>query len=106
MVITSSEFVRDIFKTHDLKFDSRPNLIAGKIILYSYVGFGFAPYLKVSYVFKFIREEEGNNLVEKIMMVKRSYVNLLEMILSLSNVTIVRAAFRKGSAQKRGFSWR
>ncbi|KAH0464480.1 hypothetical protein IEQ34_007266 [Dendrobium chrysotoxum] len=46
IVITSSEFVHDIFKTHDLKFDSRPNLIAGKIILYSYAGFGFAPYVK------------------------------------------------------------
>ncbi|KAH0463902.1 hypothetical protein IEQ34_006688 [Dendrobium chrysotoxum] len=76
IVITSSEFVHDIFKTHDFKFASRPNLMAGKIILYNYASFSFAPYgktwsklrsLKQVMSFKFIREEEGNNLVEKIM---------------------------------------
>ncbi|KAH0464384.1 hypothetical protein IEQ34_007170 [Dendrobium chrysotoxum] len=53
--------------------------------------------------FKFIREEEGNNLVEKIMIAKRSPMNLSEMLLSLSNVTIARAAFGKGSAQQKSF---
>ncbi|PKU78995.1 cytochrome P450 71D8-like [Dendrobium catenatum] len=120
IVITSSEFVRDIFKTHDLKFASRPKLMAVKIIEYNYAGFGFAPYgktwsklrkicalelfsLKRVMSFKFIREEEGNNLVEKIMMAKGSPVNLSEMLLSLSNVTVARAAFGKGSAQKKKF---
>ncbi|KAI0516229.1 hypothetical protein KFK09_008901 [Dendrobium nobile] len=58
--------------------------------------------IRVMY-FKFIKEEEGNNLVEKIMKAKRSPVNLSEMLLSLSNVTIVRAAFGKGSTQQKRF---
>ncbi|KAI0516227.1 hypothetical protein KFK09_008899 [Dendrobium nobile] len=120
IVITSSDFVRDIFKTHDLKFASRPKLMVGKKILYNYADFGLAPYgktwsklrkictvelfsLKRVMSFKFIREEEGNNLVEKIMMAKGSPVNLSEMLLSLSNVTIARAAFGKGSAQQKRF---
>ncbi|KAH0464003.1 hypothetical protein IEQ34_006789 [Dendrobium chrysotoxum] len=120
IVITSTEFVRDIFKTHDLKFASRPKLMAGKIIFYNNTDIGLAPYgktwsklrkictielfsLKRVMSFKFIREEEGNNLVEKIMIAKRSPVNLSEMLLSLSNVTIARAAFGKGSAQQKRF---
>ncbi|KAL0921508.1 hypothetical protein M5K25_008587 [Dendrobium thyrsiflorum] len=120
IVITSSEIVHDIFKTHDIKFASRPELMAGKIILYNYANFGLAPYgktwsklrkicivevlsLKRVMSFKFIREEEGNNLMEKIMMAKRSPVNLSEMLLSLSNVTIARAAFGKGSTQQKRF---
>ncbi|PKU79001.1 premnaspirodiene oxygenase-like [Dendrobium catenatum] len=120
IVITSSEFVRDIFKTHDLKFASRPKLMAGKIILYNYADLGLAPYgntwsklrkictvelfsLKRVMSFKYIREEEGNNLVEKIMTAKRSPVNLSEMFLSLTNVTIARAAFGKGSSQQKRF---
>ncbi|KAI0516222.1 hypothetical protein KFK09_008894 [Dendrobium nobile] len=120
IVITSSEFVRDIFKTHDLKFASRPKLMAGKIILYNYADLGLAPYgntwsklrkictvelfsLKRVMSFKYIREEEGNNLVEKIMTAKRSPVNLSEMLLSLTNVTIARAAFGKGSSQQKRF---
>ncbi|KAH0463935.1 hypothetical protein IEQ34_006721 [Dendrobium chrysotoxum] len=120
IVITSSEFVRDIFKTHDLKFASRPNLMAGKIILYSYGGFGFTPYgktwsklckicaldlfsFKRVMSFKFIKEEEGNNLVDKIMMVKRSPVNLLEMLLSLSTMTIWIEAW--DGARSQGNGW-
>ncbi|KAL0908564.1 hypothetical protein M5K25_023066 [Dendrobium thyrsiflorum] len=120
IVISSSELVCDIFKTHDLKFASRPKLMAGKILLYNYSDFGFAPYgktwsklrkictvelfsLKKVMSFKFIREEEGNNLVKKIMMAKRTPVNLSEMLLSLPNVTIARAAFGKGSSQQKKF---
>ncbi|KAL0921502.1 hypothetical protein M5K25_008580 [Dendrobium thyrsiflorum] len=120
IVISSSEVVHDIFKTHDLKFASRPELMAGKIILYNYANFGLAPYgktwsklrkicivevlsLKRVMSFKLIREEEGNNIVEKIMMAKSSPVNLSEMLLSLSNVTIARAAFGKGSTQQKRF---
>ncbi|KAH0464651.1 hypothetical protein IEQ34_007437 [Dendrobium chrysotoxum] len=120
IVITSREFVHDIFKTHDLKFASRPKLMAGKIILYNSTNIGLAPYgktwsklrkicavelLSLNRVtsFKFIREEEGNNLVEKIRMARRSPVNLSVMLLSLSNVTIARAAFGKGSPQQKRF---
>ncbi|XP_020702414.2 premnaspirodiene oxygenase-like [Dendrobium catenatum] len=120
IVITSRESVRDIFTTHDRKFASRPKLMAGKIIFYNNTNIGLAPYsktwsklrkicivellsLKRVTSFKFIREEEGNNLVEKIRMAGRSPVNLSAMLLSLSNVTIARAAFGKGSAQQQRF---
>ncbi|KAI0516226.1 hypothetical protein KFK09_008898 [Dendrobium nobile] len=120
IVITSRDFVRDIFTTHDVKFASRPKLMAGKIIFYNHTNVGFAPYsktwsklrkictlellsLKRVMSLKFIREEEGNNLVEKIRTAGRSPVNLSVMLLSLSNVTIVRAAIGKGSAQQQRF---
>ncbi|KAH0464060.1 hypothetical protein IEQ34_006846 [Dendrobium chrysotoxum] len=62
-----------------------------------------ATYHEYSLVLTFIREEEGNNLVKKIRMARRSPMNLLVMLLLLLNVTIVRAAIRKGCAQQRRF---
>ncbi|XP_028550821.1 cytochrome P450 71D11-like [Dendrobium catenatum] len=120
IVITSREFVRDIFITHDLKFASKPKLMAGKIIFYNNTDIGLAPYgktwsklrkicilelltLKRVTSFKLIREEDGNNLVEKTRMEGRSPINLSAMLLSISNVTIARAAFGKGSAQQQMF---
>ncbi|KAI0516224.1 hypothetical protein KFK09_008896 [Dendrobium nobile] len=46
IVITSREFVCDIFRTHDLKFAARPELMAGKIIFYNNSDIGLAPYDK------------------------------------------------------------
>ncbi|KAJ0969470.1 hypothetical protein J5N97_022347 [Dioscorea zingiberensis] len=44
LVVTSSKLARDILKTHDLIFASRPHLKAAHIILYGNMDMAFAPY--------------------------------------------------------------
>lgn len=122
IVITSPDLVRDVFKTHDLKFASRPKLTAAKIILYDAADFGFAPYGKVwSHLRKictvellnpkrvkslgFIREEEGHNLVQKIRAAAGhgSPVNLSNLLLCTSNASVARAVFGKDNAHRERF---
>ncbi|KAK8943201.1 Premnaspirodiene oxygenase [Platanthera zijinensis] len=120
IVITSAELVREVFKTHDLKFASRPKLAAGKIILYDNADFGLAPYGKVwsqlrkictvellsqkrVKSFAFIREEEGRNLVEKIRAEAGSPVNLSKLISYSANTGIARAVFGKDNPHKESF---
>ncbi|KAG0478390.1 hypothetical protein HPP92_013109, partial [Vanilla planifolia] len=120
VVITSPDLVRQVFKTHDLKFASRPELLAGKLIFYNDSDFALAPYgklwiqlrkictmelLSVRRVksFGFIREDEGNRLVESIRAAAGSTVNLSEMLLSAANATVARAAFGKECAHEQSF---
>ncbi|KAJ0969467.1 hypothetical protein J5N97_022344 [Dioscorea zingiberensis] len=44
LVVTSSKLAREILKTHDLIFASRPHLKAAHIILYGKMDMAFAPY--------------------------------------------------------------
>ncbi|KAK8943203.1 Premnaspirodiene oxygenase [Platanthera zijinensis] len=120
IVITSAELVREVFKTHDLEFASRPKLAAGKIILYDYADFGLAPYGKVwsqlrkictvellshkrVKSFAFIREEEGRNLVEKIRAAAGSPMNLSKLIQYSANTGVARAVFGKDNPHKESF---
>ncbi|KAG0476736.1 hypothetical protein HPP92_013577 [Vanilla planifolia] len=120
VVITSPDLVREVFKTHDLKFASRPELLAGKLIFYNDSDFALAPYgklwiqlrkistmelLSVRRVksFGFIREDEGNRLVESIRAAAGSTVNLSVMLLSAANATVARAAFGKECAHEQSF---
>ncbi|KAK8943198.1 Premnaspirodiene oxygenase [Platanthera zijinensis] len=113
IVITSAELVREVFKTHDLKFASRPKLAAGKIILYDNADFGLAPYGKVwsqlrkictvellshkrVKSFAFIREEEGRNLVEKIRAAAGSPVNLSKLDVDEDLVDVLLRIQKRG----------
>ncbi|KAK8961719.1 Premnaspirodiene oxygenase [Platanthera guangdongensis] len=120
IVITSAELVREVFKTHDLKFASRPKLALGKIIMYDSADFGLAPYGKVwsqlrkictvellspkrVKSFGFIREEEGRNLVEKIRAAAGSPVNLSKLIRNSVNTGVARAVFGKDNPHQEIF---
>ncbi|XP_077222091.1 desmethyl-deoxy-podophyllotoxin synthase-like [Tasmannia lanceolata] len=110
IVISSPEVAREIMKTHDLKFSSRPELFLPDIVLYNRKDLVFAPYgdywrqlrkicilelLSPNRVKSFyqVREEEVSNLVQSISSVNGSTVNLTKMLISLTNNITSRAAF-------------
>ncbi|WOL17880.1 Cytochrome P450 [Canna indica] len=117
LVVSSPDHARDVLKTHDISFCSRPRLTAGHKLSYGGLDIAFAPFSdhwirmrKLSSVEFFsakrvqlllpTREEEVRTLVQNISRTASANVavNLSEMFLCLlSNVTS-RALFGKRSA--------
>ncbi|XP_020104238.1 premnaspirodiene oxygenase-like [Ananas comosus] len=112
VVVTSREIARELFTTHDLKFASRPNIIAADIAIYGGMDILFAPYgaywrqirkicvmeilsAKRVLSFRHVREEEVLDLVKQInsMSSSHSTANLSEMLHSLTNNITSRVAF-------------
>ncbi|XP_061362144.1 cytochrome P450 71A1-like [Gastrolobium bilobum] len=110
LVVSSVDVAKEIFKTHDVAFSSKPQTTAGKIILYGCTDVAFAPYgddwrqkrkicvlellsLKRVRSFQSIREEEVAQLVDTVREAcesKRSSVNLSEMLIATSNNIVSR----------------
>nr|DAD30758.1 TPA_asm: hypothetical protein HUJ06_009609 [Nelumbo nucifera] len=130
VVVSSPDIAREILKTHDIIFASRPKVIAAERLLYNYKDLASAPYgeywrqvrkicilqlLSVKKVqsFRRVREEETALLIENI---RRSCfsspslsapVNLSESLVSLTNDIICRVAFgRKYSGGEGGRRFR
>ncbi|KAK7310356.1 hypothetical protein RJT34_07818 [Clitoria ternatea] len=112
IVVSSAEYAKEVMKTHDLVFASRPQILAAKIIAYDFTNISFAPYgnywrqlRKICTIelltqkrvnsFKPIREEELTNLIKKIESQKGSPINLTEATFSSMYTIISRAAFGK-----------
>uniref|UniRef100_A0A6V7QSU9 Premnaspirodiene oxygenase-like n=1 Tax=Ananas comosus var. bracteatus TaxID=296719 RepID=A0A6V7QSU9_ANACO len=112
VVVTSREIARELFTTHDLKFASRPNIIAADIAIYGGMDILFAPYgaywrqirkicvmeilsAKRVLSFRHVREEEVLDLVKQINLMSSSHstANLSEMLHSLTNNITSRVAF-------------
>ncbi|KAK7310355.1 hypothetical protein RJT34_07817 [Clitoria ternatea] len=110
IVVSSAEYAKEIMKTHDLVFASRPQILAAEIIDYNSTNIVFAPYgnywrqlRKICTMelftqrrvnsFKPIREEELNNLIKRIKSQEGSPTNITEAILSSMYAIISRAAF-------------
>ncbi|MED6192824.1 hypothetical protein PIB30_013715 [Stylosanthes scabra] len=110
IVISSPEYAREVMKTHDLVFASRPKILAMEIMSYDSTNIVFAPYgnywrqlrkictlelftTKRVKSFQPIREGELTNLVTRIASVKGSTVNLTEEVLSSIYTINSRAAF-------------
>nr|KYP65590.1 Cytochrome P450 71D11 [Cajanus cajan] len=110
IIVSSPEYAKEIMKTHDVIFASRPHTLASDILSYESTNIISAPYgnywrqlRKICTVelftqkrvnsFNQIREEELTNLVKMIDSHKGSPVNLTEaVLLSIYNI-ISRAAF-------------
>ncbi|XP_043688633.1 cytochrome P450 736A117-like [Telopea speciosissima] len=118
LVVSSPDAAREIMKTHDLIFSSRPTSSFGRRLLYNHKDIGFAPYgeywrqvrkicvlqllsMKRVQSFQPVREEETKVMIENI---KRScsnspsssaLVDLCEMLMSLTNDIICRVALGK-----------
>ena len=110
IVVSSPECAREVLKTHDLNFASRPPILATKILAYNSLGASFAPYgdywrqlrkifalelLSVKRVQSFqpIRWEEFNNLIKLVASKEGSTINLTkEVFTAISRITI-RTAF-------------
>lgn len=112
VVVSSAECAKEIMKTHDLLFASRPLILASKIIGYDATNISFSPYgnywrqlrkictaelftPKRLNSFKPIREEELSSLIKIIASENGSPFNLSEALLTSNYAIISRAAFGK-----------
>ena len=120
IIVSSPEFAKEVMRTQDVVFASRPRVLSSQIMLYDCTDIAFAPYgeywrqvrkicmqelLSTARVqsFKPIREEELFNLVEWIASNVGSAINLTEKVhTSIYSITS-RAAFGKKSRDHEEF---
>lgn len=124
LVISSAEVARQIFKSHDLIFSSRPELYSAKRLSYECKAISFAPYgeywrdvrkiailellsAKRVHSFSTVRAEEVSLVIDSIARSSLSStpINLSELMLSLANNVICRVAFGKkfdGASEVKG----
>ncbi|XP_002523467.3 desmethyl-deoxy-podophyllotoxin synthase [Ricinus communis] len=112
IIVSSPEIAKEIMKTHDVIFASRPFIVALKIIFGNTTDVAFAPYgefwrqmRKICVVeilsakrvqsFRPIREEEILNAIKEITCSEGSMVNISKVLLSYAYNVILRAAFGK-----------
>ncbi|KAF8378204.1 hypothetical protein HHK36_029541 [Tetracentron sinense] len=121
VVVSSADVAREVLKTHDLIFSSRPKSSIAKRLLYDYKDVALAPYseywrqmrricilqllsAKQVQSFQSVREEETALMIKKIEEQSgSSSLNLSEMFVSLTNNIICRISFgRKYSGLESG----
>ncbi|XP_027343492.1 cytochrome P450 71D9-like [Abrus precatorius] len=109
IVVSSPEYAKEVLKTHDLIFASRPPILASKIMSYDSLGMAFAPYgdywrqlrkictlellsSKRVQSFQPIREEELTNLIKRIASKEGSSINLTKEVYTTISTIISRTA--------------
>ncbi|XP_030511168.2 cytochrome P450 71D9 [Cannabis sativa] len=114
LIVSSPEYAKQVMRTHDIVFSSRPMVLFSKIMLYDCTDLVFAPYgeywrqlrkifmqelLSTSRVqaFKPIREQEVSNLIQWIGSNVGKEINLTERINILIYGIVSRAACSKTS---------
>ncbi|TXG52103.1 hypothetical protein EZV62_021272 [Acer yangbiense] len=116
LIVSSAKMAKEIMKTHDLQFCSRPSKPSQKKLSYNYSDLALSPYndywremRKICVVhlfnsvrvqqFRPIREDEISRMIEKIsksaVANSDQPVNLSEMMISLTNSIICRVALGK-----------
>ncbi|XP_021300462.1 cytochrome P450 83B1-like [Herrania umbratica] len=114
LVVSSAKMAKEVMKTHDLDFCSRPTLRVAQKVSYNGLDLAFSPYnaywremRKICTVHLFnanraqlyrpIREDEVARLISKIskLSVYPKLVNLSEAMMCLSSTIICRVAFGK-----------
>ncbi|QCD89126.1 cytochrome P450 71D11-like [Vigna unguiculata] len=110
IIVSSPKYAKEIMKTHDAIFASRPHSVTSDILSYQSTGIASAPYgnywnvvRKMCTVellgknrvtsFQSLRKEELTNLIKMIDSKKESPVNLTETVLSSIYSIVSRAAF-------------
>eukprot|EP00262_Sarcandra_glabra_P000670 TRINITY_DN1080_c0_g1_i3.p1 TRINITY_DN1080_c0_g1~~TRINITY_DN1080_c0_g1_i3.p1 ORF type:complete len:503 (-),score=81.31 TRINITY_DN1080_c0_g1_i3:72-1580(-) len=119
-VVSSSEIAKEVMKTHDISFSSRPSLASPSILVYGCTDVAFSPYgdywrqirkicvmellsTKRVQSFRLVREEEVSNLVQHISSKVGSTLNLSEKLFAQSIDTISRIAFGSKCQEKEAF---
>ncbi|XP_062017218.1 cytochrome P450 71D11-like [Rosa rugosa] len=114
LVVSSAECAKEVMKTHDAIFATRPHTLATRILTYRGTNIGFSPYgeywrelrkicmlellsTKRVQSFRRIREEEVLKLIKWIASRPGSPINLTEEIYSCTYCITSRAAFGKKS---------
>ncbi|KAM7517241.1 hypothetical protein LguiA_006824 [Lonicera macranthoides] len=114
LVVSSAQMAREVMKTHDLAFCSRPALVGQQKLSYQGLDVAFSPYndnwrmlrkictlhlfnLNSSQSFRPIHEDEVSQMIAKIIEVSVSskLVNLSEVTMTLAGNIICRVAFGK-----------
>ncbi|KAM3375617.1 hypothetical protein P3S68_014331 [Capsicum galapagoense] len=112
VVVSSPCMAKQVLKTHDLAFTTRPQLTSTKIIFYNYKDIGFSQYgehwkqmrkiftiellsAKMVKSFNAIRQYELSSLISSIRSMRGSTVNITEKIFWFTNSVSCRAAFGK-----------
>ncbi|XP_030510236.2 cytochrome P450 71D9 [Cannabis sativa] len=112
LIVSSAEYAKEIMRTHDVVFASRPQTLAAKIMASDCTDIAFAPYgeywkqlRKISMkellsparvqTFQPIREEELFKLVQGIASNVGLPINITQMVKDSTNSIISRAAFGK-----------
>ncbi|XP_059666529.1 desmethyl-deoxy-podophyllotoxin synthase-like [Cornus florida] len=112
VVITSAEFAKEVMKTHDIIFASRPfifamNIISGSDIAFAPYGDHWRQLRKVCILellsakrvqsFRPIREEEASNLIKSILThnTAGSLINLTEKVFSMTYNVVAKVAIGK-----------
>nr|QNS29949.1 cytochrome P450 [Nothapodytes nimmoniana] len=114
VVISSPEIAKQVMKTHDVIFATRPQMLVSKIMSYDSTDIVFAPYgeywrqirkicimellsPKQVQALKHIREDEISNLIKLLASKEGTTMNLTEEIYSMTYSGTSRAAFGKKS---------
>jgi len=109
IVVSSAECAKEVLKTHDLIFASRPPILASKIMSYDSMGIAFSPYgdywrqlrkicalellsSKRVQSFQPIREEELTKFIKSIASREGSTINLTKEILTTISTIVSRTA--------------
>ncbi|KAJ8562272.1 hypothetical protein K7X08_011563 [Anisodus acutangulus] len=112
IVVSSPHTAKQILKTHDLAFASRPQTMLGKIICYNCTDIAFSPYgdywrqmrklsvlellsAKMVKSFSPIQQDELSNLLSSIGSMIDSPINLAEKLFWFMNAVTCRSAFGK-----------
>ncbi|XP_004506687.1 cytochrome P450 71D11-like [Cicer arietinum] len=120
IVVSSAEVAKEVLKTHDITFASRPHLMATDIASYNSTDIAFSPYgdywrqlrkicaielLSVRRVKSLwpIREKEMNSLLKKIASNEGSQFNLSQAVISFMYTFTSKAAFGKKYAEEEEF---
>ncbi|GKD62645.1 cytochrome P450 71A1-like protein [Tanacetum coccineum] len=121
LVVSSAEMAKEVMKTNDLNFCTRPVLTGLKKISYDNKDLAFSPYseywrqmrkicmvnlfsVKHVNLFRGVREEEVFNMIDtiKTQILTKQVVNLSETVMILTSNIISRVAFGKRSAAYAG----
>ncbi|KAL6201991.1 hypothetical protein ACLB2K_025702 [Fragaria x ananassa] len=123
LVVSSAEMAKEVMKTHDTVFSSRPKTTAANILVYGCYDIGYAPYgdywrqvrklcvlellsLKRVQQFQYAREEEIGELVNRIRKacLGQSPINLSEMLIRASSNIMSRCVLGQNFVEQNG-SW-
>jgi hypothetical protein len=120
IVISSPEVAKEVLKTHDIIFASRPHLLATDISSYNSIDIAFSPYgdywrqlrkmcaiellstRRVKSLWS-VRQKEINSLLKKIASNEGSEFNLTEEVLSMMYTFTSKAAFGKKYLEQEEF---